>query len=134
MRDRDLRGFGPVGTNGPQPKMKVSEPKMPEPSPYADRDLLAMASTYAFHVHAMTKFGLFGKSAIAAELAYRDQRIAELESAELRATAGIRAEVDELVKAVRWLQRLRAIGNSSRESEASEAVDAALATPENPNE
>lgn len=35
--------------------------------------------------------------------------------------------VAELVEAVRWLQRLRAIGSSPRMEEASERVDAALA-------
>lgn len=35
---------------------------------------------YSRHVSAMTSEGLYGKSDIAAELAWRDQRIAELET------------------------------------------------------
>ena len=69
MRDRDLEGFGQVGTNGQ--------------SPYAERDIMALdreGGHYIRHVAAMTRFGLHAKSDIAAELAHRDQRIAALES------------------------------------------------------
>lgn len=77
MRASDLRGFGPVGTNGPRQ--------------YAERDLIALdraGNHYSRHVSAMTTEELHSKSDIAAELAWRDQQIAELiaraESAEAR--------------------------------------------------
>jgi hypothetical protein len=54
----------------------------PEPKQYAQRDIIALDQTgnyYSVHVQAMTAEGLFSKSDIAAELAWRDQRIADLE-------------------------------------------------------
>lgn len=48
---------------------------------YADRDPQALEPWYSRHVGAMTAEGLHGKAHIAAELAYRDKRITELENA-----------------------------------------------------
>lgn len=48
---------------------------------YAERDIIAQGEFYTRHVCAMTAEGLWDKSSIAAELAHRDQRIAELEEA-----------------------------------------------------
>lgn len=45
-----------------------------------DRDHIALGRFYTDHVSAMTREGLHAKSDIAAELAYRDQRIATLEA------------------------------------------------------
>ena len=45
---------------------------------YAKRDIQNL-DTYCDHIGAMTREGLHSKSDIAAELAWRDQRIAELE-------------------------------------------------------
>jgi hypothetical protein len=45
-----------------------------------DRDVIALGQFYTDHVSAMTREGLHAKSDIAAELAYRDQRIAALEA------------------------------------------------------
>jgi len=56
---------------------------------YGHYDGLMDYDTYPEHVMAMTAEGLHSKSEIAAELAYRDQRIAELEQ-----------EVEELREAV----------------------------------
>jgi len=47
-------------------------------SEYADRDTIAMSDVYVKHVSAMTEEGLHAKSDIAAELAHRDIRIADL--------------------------------------------------------
>ena len=47
---------------------------------YAQRDIIAQGEFYTRHVCAMTAEGLWDKSSIAAELAHRDQRIAELEA------------------------------------------------------
>lgn len=46
---------------------------------YAERDAMALGQHYVNHIHAMTREQLHSKSAIAEELAWRDQRIAELE-------------------------------------------------------
>lgn len=48
---------------------------------YEERDHLALGDDYLRHVDAMTREGLHAKSAIAAELAYRDARIRQLEAA-----------------------------------------------------
>ena len=48
---------------------------------YADRDPSTLEPHYSAHVCAMTAEALHAKSAIAAELAWRDKRIAELEAA-----------------------------------------------------
>lgn len=53
--------------------------KSETPKQYADRDIMAMGEYYARHVVAMTAEGLHDKADIAAELAYRDMRLAELE-------------------------------------------------------
>lgn len=45
-----------------------------------DRDVIALGQFYNDHVSAMTREGLHAKADIAAELAYRDQRIAALEA------------------------------------------------------
>lgn len=47
---------------------------------YTERDVIAQGLYYANHVHAMTTEKLHSKSDIAAELAHRDIRIAELEA------------------------------------------------------
>jgi hypothetical protein len=47
---------------------------------YAERDHEDLGEHYYRHVEAMTAEGLHSKSAIAAELAYRDRRIHELRS------------------------------------------------------
>lgn len=55
-----------------------------EPKQYADRDEEALEKAggyYSRHVLAMTAENLHRKSDIAAELAWRDMRIAELEQA-----------------------------------------------------
>ena len=46
---------------------------------YADRDIMGQRDHYAKHVQAMTSENLHCKSDIAAELAHRDIRIAEIE-------------------------------------------------------
>ena len=46
---------------------------------YAERDAMAFGKYYGIHIHAMTAEGLHSKSDIAAELAFRDHRIADLE-------------------------------------------------------
>lgn len=46
---------------------------------YAKRDIIGQGEFYTRHVMAMTAECLHDKSSIAAELAHRDQRIAELE-------------------------------------------------------
>ena len=46
---------------------------------YAERDIEQLGDYYMVHVDAMTVESLHSKSGIAAELAFRDQRIAELE-------------------------------------------------------
>ena len=54
-----------------------------QPKLYAERDVEAldkMGGYYMRHVMAMTAESLHSKSAIAAELAWRDKRIAELEA------------------------------------------------------
>lgn len=48
---------------------------------YADRDCEEMAKHFTAHMSAMTGEKLYTKSAIAAELAFRDKRIEELEDA-----------------------------------------------------
>lgn len=48
---------------------------------YAERDPMALEPHYCRHVQAMTAEGLHWKSDIAAELAWRDQRIEQLEAA-----------------------------------------------------
>lgn len=60
---------------------------MPEPKLYAHRDLPSLEPHYCAHVSAMTSEGLHAKSAIAAELAWRDAEIDRLreENARLRA-------------------------------------------------
>lgn len=53
-------------------------------SPYSERDIISLdraGNYYCRHVAAMTKFALHAKSDIAAELAWRDSRIATLEAA-----------------------------------------------------
>lgn len=48
-------------------------------SEYAERDVIELEPHFSRHVSAMTAEGLHSKSSIAAELAYRDERIADLE-------------------------------------------------------
>ena len=48
---------------------------------YEERDIISQGGYYATHVQAMTAEGLHSKYDIAAELAHRDERIAELEKA-----------------------------------------------------
>lgn len=55
---------------------RLEETKMSE---YAKRDAMNLGHHYIRHVVAMTVEGLHSKSDIAAELAYRDERIADLE-------------------------------------------------------
>lgn len=60
---------------------------------YAERDIMDLdisGNHYSRHISAMTREGLHSKSDIAAELAWRDARIAELES--------IRAAAEKLVR------------------------------------
>jgi len=57
---------------------------------YADRDPNKLEPWYSQHVSAMTAEGLYAKSAIAAELAYRDQQIKELSDALTWATQCLR--------------------------------------------
>lgn len=47
---------------------------------YADRDLRALNQYYLRHIQAMTAEGLHSKADIAAELGYRDARIADIET------------------------------------------------------
>lgn len=54
---------------------------------YAERDHEAQGNTYIKHVGAMTGESLHKKSDIAAELAHRDLRIAELEAQQVEALA-----------------------------------------------
>lgn len=49
------------------------------PKLYAERDAKAMGEAYTMHIVAMTAEGLDSKADIAAELAYRDLQILELE-------------------------------------------------------
>lgn len=60
---------------------------------YADRDHEQLGEHYVKHVAAMTAEGLHAKSDIAAELAWRDQRIASL-TAELEAVRRDAARLD----------------------------------------
>jgi len=60
-----------------------------------NRDIVEL-DTYANHVHAMTGEKLHSKSDIAAELAFRDARIAELEKE--RAVRDLEQQADELEK------------------------------------
>lgn len=53
---------------------------MTDMTEYAERDLDAIGEHYAKHVSAMTLEGLHAKSAIAAELAWRDAEIERLRS------------------------------------------------------
>ena len=46
---------------------------------YAERDIEQLGDHYMVHLDAMTVESLHSKSSIAAELAFRDKRIAELE-------------------------------------------------------
>ena len=46
---------------------------------YAERDIEQLDDHYMVHIDAMTVEGLYSKSSIAAELAFRDARIVELE-------------------------------------------------------
>jgi len=46
---------------------------------YADRDHMALEPHFSAHMMAMTTEGLYGKAKIAAELAYRDARVKDLE-------------------------------------------------------
>ena len=48
---------------------------------YSKRDIISQGEFYTRHVMAMTAEALHDKSSIAAELAHRDRRIAELEAA-----------------------------------------------------
>jgi ATP-dependent protease HslVU (ClpYQ) peptidase subunit len=52
-----------------------------EPLQYAKRDHMALGDLYVRHVSAMTGEGLHSKSAIAAELAWRDAEIERLRKA-----------------------------------------------------
>jgi len=56
---------------------------------YPQRDSEALGEFYLMHVSAMTAEGLHSKSDIAAQLAWRDARIAELEAAIDRELAGM---------------------------------------------
>lgn len=57
---------------------------------YAARDLAALEPYYSAHVSAMTSQGLRAKSAIAAELAFRDVEIAALRARETPESAWAR--------------------------------------------
>lgn len=48
---------------------------------YAERDIEALGQHYANHVDAMTREGLHDKTAIAAELAFRDALLEQCEAA-----------------------------------------------------
>ena len=61
-------------------------------SEYAEREAQDLEPYYIRHVAAMTAEGLHSKAAIAKELAYRDQRIADLE----RQLAWKQAEIDAM--------------------------------------
>lgn len=50
-------------------------------SEYKQRDIQALGGHYDKHARAMTAEGLYRKSQIAAELAWRDSRIEELQAA-----------------------------------------------------
>tara|TARA_R110000744_G_scaffold337928_3_gene443090 strand:- start:305 stop:676 length:372 start_codon:yes stop_codon:yes gene_type:complete len=47
---------------------------------YAERDIEALGNYYMVHIDAMTVESLYSKSSVAAELAFRDKRIAQLET------------------------------------------------------
>lgn len=81
---------------------------------YAERDHLALGQTYCDHVEAMTAEGLHAKSAIAAELAWRDLQISERD-AEL---ARLRAEVAERDSIVSEICDVFGIGAEARSREA----------------
>ncbi|MBF57687.1 MAG: hypothetical protein CME80_08215 [Halomonas sp.] len=69
---------------------------------YAERDIMALDKAgghYCRHLSAMTGEGLHDKSDIAAELAYRDARIAELEERE----AALAAHVEHMKGALHRL-------------------------------
>lgn len=59
---------------------------------YAERDALSLEPHYSRHVSAMTTEQLHSKADIAAELAFRDQRIATLEAENQR----LRGQVETL--------------------------------------
>ena len=47
---------------------------------YAERDIEALDNYYMVHIDAMTVESLYSKSSVAAELAFRDKHIAQLEN------------------------------------------------------
>lgn len=63
---------------------------------YAKRDIIGQGEFYTRHVMAMTAEGLHDKSSIAAELAHRDQRIAELERMLSSCIDDLQAEAESL--------------------------------------
>lgn len=72
---------------------------MKKPKLYAERDIESLGEFYMRHVDAMTTEGLHDKSSIAAELAWRDAELAELQqtfylrwNADMRAIARWRKE------------------------------------------
>lgn len=84
-------------------------------SEYEDRDIVAQGMFYIKHVSAMTAEKLHAKSDIAAELAYRDMRITELE-AELTAIKAQAEDATEYVLA-QINAELRAENNRLRKKE-----------------
>lgn len=74
---------------------------------YADRDIEAQGQVYFDHVAAMTVESLHSKSHIAAELAHRDLRIAELEEINARLSLACKAYSKAMDEITRHVKKLR---------------------------
>lgn len=88
--------IAPMECSEVQPQAGSSMPKL-----YADRDPMALGDHYPRHVQAMTAEQLHDKSAIAAELAWRDQRLEAISRIVRRALAC--GQLEKLEDARRYL-------------------------------
>lgn len=77
---------------------------------YTERDIEQLGDHYMVHIDAMTVEGLHSKSSIAAELAFRDQRIAELEK-EASNTKGLWVTSNDL-QAWKLEERAKGVGEA----------------------
>lgn len=75
-----------------------------------DLEEVIFSNSYGVHISAMTKEDLYSKSDIAAELAHRDNRIAELEHRLAKSLMGkIRLDIEN-AKLSKWIERIVAHG------------------------
>lgn len=82
---------------------------------YAPRDTEALGSHYTAHLEAMTAEGLHDKSAIAAELAWRDQKLAAAETFKTEIIAERNSIRDRLSTSERDLEAVRELLFAQRE-------------------